>query len=123
MLTYVVVLSAGAKFEAQGERGEELELLRELERSVRREGPVALPALEALGGVVARAVAVVVHHVEDVALRPLVRDGVHVVRTVDVEVIVYAHIDVVIAPVEPVVEGNGRGKQACPCQNPVSLIA
>lgn len=47
------------------------------------------------------AVAVVVHHVEDVALGPVVRDRPDVVRTVDVEVVVDADVDVVIAPVEP----------------------
>lgn len=73
VLTDVVVLSARSELEAQGKGGEELELLRELERPVGRVRPVALPALETLGGVVTRAVAVVVDHVEDVALGPLHR--------------------------------------------------
>ena len=63
--------------------------------------PVALPALEALGGVVARAVAVVVDHVQDVALGPLHRHRVLVVGTVHVQVVVDADVDVVVAAVEP----------------------
>ena len=63
--------------------------------------PVALPALEALGGVVARAVAVVVDHVQDVALRPLHRHRVLVVGTVHVQVVVDADVDVVVTAVEP----------------------
>lgn len=70
-LTDVVVFSARSELEAQGEGSEELELLRELERSVGRVRPVALPAFEALGGVVTRAVAIIIDHVEDVALGPL----------------------------------------------------
>lgn len=84
-----------------------MELLRELQRAVGRQGPVALPAFEALGGVVAGAVAVVVHHVKDVALGPLIGDRADVVRTVDVKVVVDADIDVVIAPVKP-----ERGRQS-----------
>lgn len=64
--------------------------------------PVALPALEALGGVVARAVAIVVDHVEDVALGALLRYRVFIVRTVDVQVVVDAHVDVVVPAMEPV---------------------
>lgn len=100
-LTDVVVLSARSELEAQGEGGEELELLRELERSVGRVRPVALPAFEALGGVVARAVAIVVDHVEDVALGPLQGHRVLVVRAVDIQVVVYAHVDVVVPTMEP----------------------
>lgn len=106
VLTDVVILSAGAELEAQRERREELELLGELQRSVRRQGPVALPALEALGGVVARAVAVVVHHVEHVALGPVVGHRAGVVRTVHIEVVVDADVDVVISPVKS--GGNKR---------------
>lgn len=64
--------------------------------------PVALPAFETLCCVVARTVAVVVDHVEDVALRPLLRDRVHVVGTVYVQIIVDAYVDVVVSSVEPV---------------------
>ena len=101
VLTDVVVFSAGAELEAQGEGGEELELLGELERPVGGEWPVALPAFEALGGVVAGAVAVVVDHVEDVALGSVVRHRPHVVRAVHVQVVVDAHVDVVVPAVEP----------------------
>ncbi len=100
-LTDVVVFSARSELEAQREGSEQLELLRELERSVRGVRPVALPAFEALGGVVARAVAVVVNHVEDIALRPLLRHRVFIVRTVDIQVVVYAHVDVVVPTMEP----------------------
>lgn len=101
-LTDVVVFSAWPEFEAQGEGSEELELLRKLERSVGRVRPVALPTLEALGGVVARAVAIVVDHVEDVALGALLRHRVLIVRTVDVQVVVYADVNVVVPAMEPV---------------------
>lgn len=63
--------------------------------------PVAFPAFKALGSVVTRAVAIVVDHVEDVALRPFLRHCVFIVRTVDIKVVVYAHVDVVIPTVEP----------------------
>lgn len=65
-------------------------------------GAVTLPTFEALGGVVAGAVTVVVDHVEHVALRPLLRHRVLVVRAEHVQVVVDAHVDVVIATVEPV---------------------
>lgn len=64
-------------------------------------GPVTLPAFEALGRVVTGAVAVVVDHVEDVVLCPLLWDRVQVVGTEDVQVVVYTHVDVVVTPVEP----------------------
>lgn len=54
------------------------------------------------------AVAVIVHHVEDVALGPLVRDRASVVRTVDVKVVVDADVDVVITPVKP---GRERARE------------
>ncbi len=65
---------------------------------------VALPAFEALGGVVARAVAIIVNHVEDIALRPLLRHCVFVVRTVDIQVVIYAHVNVVVPTMEPSVK-------------------
>lgn len=58
--------------------------------------PVALPALEALGGVVTRAVAIVVDHVEDIALCLRFRHCVFIVRTVDIQVVIYAHVDMVV---------------------------
>lgn len=64
--------------------------------------PVALPTFEALGGVVARAVAIIVDHVEDVSFCPLLRHRVFIVRTVDIQVVVYAHVDVVVPSMEPV---------------------
>lgn len=78
-----------------------MELLRELEGSVGGVRPVALPALEALRCVVARAVTVVVHHVEHVPLRPLLWHRLLVVRAVHVQVVVYAHVDVVVPAMEP----------------------
>lgn len=62
---------------------------------------VALPALKALGGVVACAVAIVVDHVEDIALCPLLRHGVFIMRAVDIQVVIYAHINMVVATMEP----------------------
>lgn len=63
--------------------------------------PVALPTFEALGGVVARAVAIIVDHVEDVSFCPLLRHRVFIVGTIDVQVVVYAHVDVVVPSMEP----------------------
>lgn len=57
---------------------------------------------------VAGAVAVIVHHVEDVALGPLVRDRANVVWTVDVKVVVDADVNVVITPVKP---GGERARE------------
>lgn len=100
-LTDVVVFSPRSELKAQGEGSEELELLWKLEWSVRRVRPVALPTLETLGGVVARGVAIIVDHVEDIALRPLLRHWVFIVRTVDIQVVVNAHINVVVPTMEP----------------------
>lgn len=101
LLTDVVVLSAWSEFKAQGERSEELKLLRKLQRSVWGVGSVALPALKALGGVVTCAVAIVVDHVEDVALCPLFRHRVFIMRAVDIQVVVYAHVNMVVTTMEP----------------------
>lgn len=70
--------------------------------------PIALPTFEPLGSVVACAVAIVVHHVEDVALRPLLWHRVLVMRTVDIQVVVNAHVNVVVPTVEP---GDGTQKK------------
>lgn len=71
--------------------------------------PVAFPAFEALGSVVACAVAVIVDHVEDVAFCPLLRHCVFIVRTVDIQVVIYAHIDVVVPTVEPSWKTGDKG--------------
>lgn len=63
--------------------------------------PVALPTLEAFGCVITGAVAIVVHHVEDIALCPLLRHGVLIVWAVDVKVVVNADVDVVVSTVKP----------------------
>lgn len=73
--------------------------------------PVAFPAFKAFGGVVTRAIAIIVDHVEDVALCPFLRHCVFIVRTVDVKVVVYAHIDVVIPTVEPGWEKKEGGRK------------
>ncbi len=101
ILTDVVILSARPELEAQRERREELELLGELERAVGRVRPVALPALEAFGRVVTRAVAVVVDHVEHIALGSLLRDRVLIMRTVHIQVVVYTDVDVIVSTVKP----------------------
>lgn len=66
-LTDIIVLLANVELVAQREGAVALKLLRELDGSMRRMGPVALPALKALLGV-AHAVATVIDHVEDVLL-------------------------------------------------------
>lgn len=116
-LTDVVIFSARSEFKAQGEGSEELELLWKLEGSIWGMRPVAFPAFEALGGVVACAVAVIVDHVEDVALRPLLRHCVFIVRTVDIQVVVYAHVDVVVPTKEPSwkMEDKRDRKRLCFC--------
>lgn len=101
ILTDVVVLSARSELKAKREGGEELELLGELEWSVGGVRPVTLPAFKALGRVVTRTVAVVVDHVEDVALRPLLGHRVFIVGTEHVQVVVYTHVNVVVSTVEP----------------------
>lgn len=62
--------------------------------------PVAFPAFKALGGVVTCAVAIIVDHVEDIAFRPFFRHRVFIVRTVDIQVVVNAHIDVIVSTME-----------------------
>lgn len=102
ILTDIVIFSAWTKFETQWEWCEELKLLGELQGPVGRVRPVALPALETFRRGVARTVAVVVDHIEDVAFRPLLRDRVHVVGTVYVQIIINAYVDVVVSSDEPV---------------------
>lgn len=106
ILTYIVVFSAWSELEAQWKWGEELKLLRELERPVGRVGPIALPAFEPRRRVVTGAVAVVVDHVQHVALGPFLWHGVHVVGTVDVQVVVDAHVKVVVTSIKSVNKGH-----------------
>lgn len=73
LLTYIIILSARPELKTQGEGCEELELLRELEWPIRRVWSVALPTFEALGCVITSAVAIIVHHIENIALSPLLR--------------------------------------------------
>lgn len=101
ILTDIVVFSAWPKFKPQGERREELKFLRELQGPVGRMGSIALPALETFGRVVAGTITIVVDHVENVPFRPLLRNRVNVVRTVDVQIIINANVYVVVSPVEP----------------------
>lgn len=101
ILTYVIILAARSKLKAQRERREELKLLGELERAVGRVRSVTLPAFEAFGRVIARAVAVIVHHVENVTLRPLLRHRVFIVRAVHVQIVINTHVDVIVSTLEP----------------------
>ena len=116
LLTDVVVLVARAELEAQREGREELELLGELERAPGRRGPVALPALEAALPVVAGGVAFAVDHVQHLVLHALGRrQRCSVVRAVNVQVVVDAHLYGVAAAVvcrtrvEP--EGGAGGQR------------
>lgn len=100
ILTYIVVFSAWSELKAQREWCEELKLLRELERPGGRVRAIALPAFEACRCVVTGAVAIVVDHVQHVALCPLLRHRVHVVGTVDIQVVIDAHVKVVVTSVK-----------------------
>lgn len=111
LLTDVVVFMAWAELEAQGEGREQLELLRELQRPVRTHRPVAFPALEAFHVVVAGGVAVVVDHEKDVAFHALLRKGVLVVRTVDVQVVVDGHLHRVFSVHESEETNRGTNSQ------------
>lgn len=89
------------ELKAQGEGGEELELLREAQGSVRTAGTVALPALEATHPVLAGSVALVVDHKQDVALHAPVGRRTLVVRTVDVQIVINVHCHPVLSVPEP----------------------
>lgn len=79
------------ELKAQGERGEELKLLREAQRPIWTARTVALPALEAAHPVLTGGVALVVDHEEDVALHAPVGWRTIVEGTVDVQVVVNVH--------------------------------
>ena len=100
-VTDEVVLVSWEELKAQGEGREELKRLRELKRPVGAQGPVALPALEALDKVVAGDVAVVANHVKDIALHALRWQWYLVVRAVDVEVVVDCYLHCVLSMYEP----------------------
>lgn len=101
VLTDVVVLMARPKLKTKAEGREELELLRELERAIGALRPVALPAFEAPPPVVASGIAVVVYHVQHVVLHELTRLRLHIVRTVDIQVVVDSHLHSVLPQEEP----------------------
>lgn len=111
-LTDVVVLLAHVELVAQREGAVPLELLRELDGSVRGVRPVALPALEALLGV-AHAVAAVADHVKDVLLghgalqRP--PRGDVVMWAVDVQVVIDADLHRVPLPPQPEITHRADG--------------
>lgn len=109
LLTDVVVFPAWPKLKAQREWGEKLELLWELERWV---WLVALPALKALSKVLADTVAIVIHHIQHIALGTMLQHRRSVVRTEHIQVIVDANVDVIVTPLEPAGK-NKRRVTAC----------
>lgn len=99
--TDVVVLVPGPELEAQREGSEELELLREAQGPVWTSGTVAFPAFEATHPVLARSVALVVDHEQDVALHAAVGRKALVERTVNVQIVVDVHRHPVFSMPEP----------------------
>lgn len=108
-LTDVVVLVSGAELEAERERREELEFLREAQRPVGVLRPVTLPAFKAPHAVFAGGVALVVNHEEDVALHPAGRLRLLVVRTVHVQIVVDVHGDGVFSVPKPADRARNSG--------------
>lgn len=97
-LTDVVIFVACVELVAQGEGAVPLELLGKFDGAVRRVRAITFPTLEALADV-AGPVALIVHHIKNVLLHPMVGDGLIVVRTVDVQVVIDVHLDgVAITP-------------------------
>lgn len=62
--------------------------------------PITLPPLEPFGGVITGAVAVKVHHVQNIAFGLIFRHRVFIVRAEHIQVVIDADIDVVVTPLE-----------------------
>lgn len=62
--------------------------------------PIALPPLEPFGNVIAGAVAIKVHHVQNIAFGLIFWHRVFIVRAEYIQVVVDAHIDVVVSLLE-----------------------
>ena len=72
--------------------------------------PVTFPSLEPFGSVVAGAVAIKVHHVEDVALGLVFWHRVLIVRAENIQVVVDTDVDVVVALLESVGRRKGEAE-------------
>lgn len=69
--------------------------------------PVTFPSLESFGSMVAGTVAIKVHHVEDITFSLIFWDRVLIVRAENIQVVIDAHVNVVVALLESV----GRRKR------------
>jgi len=68
--------------------------------------PIALPPLEPFGNVIAGAVAIKVHHVQNIAFGLIFWHRVFIVRAEYIQVVVDAHIDVVVSLLESETKGR-----------------
>jgi len=68
--------------------------------------PITLPPLEPFGGVIAGAVAIKVHHVQNVAFGLIFWHRVFIVRAEHIQVVIDTDIDVVVALLESEITGR-----------------
>lgn len=101
ILTDIIIALSLPELLSQGEGGEALKLLREFFRSMRSEGPRALPA-ELIEGVrLAHLVVLSLHHVQHVTLSRMRRHlAVGVVRADDVQIVIDAHFHRILIPLK-----------------------
>lgn len=100
VLTDVEILPAWPELKSQWEGREELELFWELQWSIWGMRPITLPPLEPFGSVITGAVAIKVHHVQNVALCLIFWHWVFIVRAEHIQVVIDADIDVVVTSLE-----------------------
>lgn len=106
ILTDVEILPAWPELKSQWEGREELKLFRELQWSIWGMRPITLPPLEPFGSVITGAVAIKVHHVQNVAFGLIFWHRVFIVRAEHIQVVIDADIDVVITSLESEITGR-----------------
>lgn len=100
ILTDVEILPAWPELKSQWEGREELELFRELQWSIWGMRPITLPPLEPFGSVITGAVAIKVHHVQNIAFGLIIWHRIFIVRAEHIQVVIDADVDVVVASLE-----------------------
>lgn len=113
VLTDVEILPAWPELKSQWEGREELELFRELQWSIWGMRPITLPPLEPFGSVITGAVAIKVHHVQNIAFCLIFRHWVFIVRAEHIQVVVDADIDVIVTSLESEITEQFKHKHSC----------
>lgn len=62
--------------------------------------PITLPPLEPFGSVITGAVAIKVHHVQNIAFSLIIWHRIFIVRAEHIQVVIDADVDVVVASLE-----------------------